>query len=282
MSQRLAPDPNLDVLRSSITNAKKEDRTQTLADFDRDVAARTPFGAEREKRLVAREEKLAKDESSLGGLAMLEAGLAIMGGTSPYAMANIGAGATAGVKSYKQGKKDISDARDKLDDARSLIDEYRRNEDVLTKKERRGLERDIRSAQTEGLESLLAGAEKEYGYKREDLKAVINGVVQERVAHIKGGYDVQTAGMRAESGQPQKLAALAEKTLTNIRTAAQKAHPYNAAQRDAYVQAEVAKALQMNPDLAQYMTGATGGGGTPAAAPSFRFNPATGQIEPVR
>jgi len=55
------------------------------------------YGVGREKRLKEREGKLEKDEKSNYGLAFLEAGLAMMGGESPNAFANITKGALQGM-----------------------------------------------------------------------------------------------------------------------------------------------------------------------------------------
>lgn len=57
---------------------------------------------EYEKMLMAQGEDAKKAREEAKYMRLLEAGLGIMGGTSPYAMANIGAGAMGAVKGYGQ------------------------------------------------------------------------------------------------------------------------------------------------------------------------------------
>jgi hypothetical protein len=59
--------------------------------------------------LEAKKAKLAGDREKAGYLALLEAGLGIMGGTSPYALQNIGAGAKGAVSSYGKSLREIKE-----------------------------------------------------------------------------------------------------------------------------------------------------------------------------
>ena len=65
------------------------------------------FDELRQQILSGREEAKASRKENQN-MALLQAGLGILGGTSPYAMANIGAGALHGAQAYSQGQKDIS------------------------------------------------------------------------------------------------------------------------------------------------------------------------------
>jgi hypothetical protein len=58
--------------------------------------------------LKDQKEAIAKDKEQNKYLALLQAGLGIMGGTSPYAGANIGQGAGQGVAAYLAGQKQSS------------------------------------------------------------------------------------------------------------------------------------------------------------------------------
>lgn len=69
------------------------------------------------------ESKAAREENR--GLALLQAGLGMMGGTSPYAMANIGAGAMQGVQSYAQGQKGIREQERDLMSAQLGLYKYK-------------------------------------------------------------------------------------------------------------------------------------------------------------
>lgn len=64
------------------------------------------FAADREANKAA-QEKLSQDRETAKSMAFLEAGLGIMGGTSPYALKNIGEGAKGAVSSYAKSVKEI-------------------------------------------------------------------------------------------------------------------------------------------------------------------------------
>jgi len=59
--------------------------------------------------LEAKKAKLAGDREQAGYLALLEAGLGVMGGSSPYALQNIGAGAKGAVSSYGKSLREIKE-----------------------------------------------------------------------------------------------------------------------------------------------------------------------------
>jgi len=137
-------------------------------------------GVEQERRLKAREEKLAKTEGEVGGLALLKAGLAIMSGSSPYALQNIGAGAQVGVEEYVKGREKIDAARERLDDAFDRLEQVRRGELVLNQKERAELERDVNKAVAQSKKDVLAGAREAYGWRKEDTRAAFNAYVADQ------------------------------------------------------------------------------------------------------
>jgi len=83
------------------------------------------FGLKQEERLKAREGKLEEDTTKNKGLSILEAGLAMMSGTSANAFENIGKGAMAGVANYKKGLAALNDRKDRLDDAYNQLDTAR-------------------------------------------------------------------------------------------------------------------------------------------------------------
>ena len=87
-----------------------------------------PNIAKQEERIKVREEGLKSEEDSAPWMALMQAGLATMSGTSPNALSNIGAGATKGLESYGEAKKNLTARTDKLDDLRSKIEESQRAE----------------------------------------------------------------------------------------------------------------------------------------------------------
>ena len=74
--------------------------------------------------------RLDKESAALEGrrqdnlnMALVQAGLAMMGSTSPYAMQAIGAGGIAGLRAYAEGKKDIRDLEKDINARRDRIDD---------------------------------------------------------------------------------------------------------------------------------------------------------------
>ena len=57
--------------------------------------------------LLAQREALKADRSEAANMALIRAGLATMGGTSPFALVNLGKGAEAGVEQYMQDARNI-------------------------------------------------------------------------------------------------------------------------------------------------------------------------------
>lgn len=90
------------------------------------------YGVGREKRLKEREAKLSQDEKSNYGLAFLEAGLAMMGGESPNAFANISKGALQGMGSYKKGLASLAESKEKLFDAYDALEKDRRSDKIIS------------------------------------------------------------------------------------------------------------------------------------------------------
>lgn len=89
-----------------------------------------PAIAKQEARIGERESRLKEDEDRSPWMALMQAGLSTMAGTSPNALANIGAGATKGLESYGESQKAIASRTDKLDELRSKIEESQRAEAV--------------------------------------------------------------------------------------------------------------------------------------------------------
>jgi hypothetical protein len=111
----------LDTLRDSVEQDINKRRTQMLEE----QASMPQYGVEAEKRLRAQEKELADDKKAAGWMAVLETGLGIMAGTSPFALANIGAGGQKGLASYKDAMKDFKKLQSELDKAQADIERAR-------------------------------------------------------------------------------------------------------------------------------------------------------------
>jgi hypothetical protein len=92
---------------------KKEKTLQELSDEYKAVLGTDPTLAGRQEKLAKMEARAKRMEDMAPGMAMLEAGLGIAAGTSPFALTNIGKGAMAGVKSYGEAQNKLADLEEK-------------------------------------------------------------------------------------------------------------------------------------------------------------------------
>ena len=157
-----AVDPNEPKIRA-IGELEQASAARDLAQRKQDIADLGTAFTEREAKLRERQGRVEAEEGRVPYMALMEAGLAMMSGTSPNAFVNIGAGGAAGLKSYQQGVNKISEAKEKLDDAFARIEEARRSEKVLNLKEQRELENNVRKTVIQTEKDVLAGAREAYG-----------------------------------------------------------------------------------------------------------------------
>jgi len=118
------PDEAIKNFRDDVTETGTVNQ-QNAAALAEMIANRPKLGAKAEARLKEEESKEPQKLDDLKSTSMLEAGLAMMAGTSPYALANIGKGGAEGVKSYKEGLKEIQKAHDLRQQAFDHIDDMR-------------------------------------------------------------------------------------------------------------------------------------------------------------
>lgn len=105
-------------------NAKPKDESVTdLSGIDQLKAINEAFGVnadffkEQAASLKEQAENLKKDKKEAANLRLLEAGLRIMGGESPYAMVNIGKGASEAMQGYAKDIIEIKRAQREFDKA---------------------------------------------------------------------------------------------------------------------------------------------------------------------
>lgn len=244
--------------------SEKSAAQRQLDQLKTDLAAQGAYGKDREAKLKGKEERIAKEEGQIGGLALLEAGLAIMSGTSANAFENIGKGAMAGTAAYRKSMDKIADAKDKLDDAYGRLEDVRFNQTSMNNSEIRKATADVDKAANAGLKSLTDFAVTRYGMKREDAKTMFTGAMQERVANIGKEATLGAAAMRSQDNKDYinsvRGAGAVETARKNLMDQIQKNNKYATPEE---VMAEFNKqwpqVLQMNPDLAK-LAGTPGGG----------------------
>jgi hypothetical protein len=244
----------------SETSAAQRQLNQLKAD----LAAQGTYGKEREAKLKGKEERIAKEEGQSGGLALLEAGLAMMSGTSPNAFANIGQGAMVGTAAYRKSMDKIADAKDKLDDAYGRLEDVRFNQTSMNNSEIRKATADVDKAANAGLKSLTDFAVTRYGMKREDAKTMFTGAMQENVANICARATMYSADRRSADNKDYinsiKGSGAIEQARKNVMEQVMKANKYGTPEDlQTAFEAEWKKTLQLNPELAK-LVGTSGGG----------------------
>jgi hypothetical protein len=246
----------------SETSAAQRQLNQLKAD----LAAQGTYGKEREAKLKGKEERIAKEEGQSGGLALLEAGLAMMSGTSPNAFANIGQGAMVGTAAYRKSMDKIADAKDKLDDAYGRLEDVRFNQTSMNNSEIRKATADVDKAANAGLKSLTDFAVTRYGMKREDAKTMFTGAIQENVANIGARATMYSADKRSADNKDYinavKGSGAIEQARKNVMEQVMKANKYGTPEElQTAFETEWKKTLQLNPELAK-LAGTSGGGST--------------------
>ena len=98
-------------------------------------ANRPLLGKKQEELLKAQEAKEGEKLDNLKTMSMLDAGLSMMAGKSPYAFVNIGEGGREGLKRYTEGIKEIDKAKDLRDQAYAHIDDMR-NAQIMNDQDR--------------------------------------------------------------------------------------------------------------------------------------------------
>ena len=96
----------------------KEKTLQELSDDYKTVLGADPTLPGRQEKLAKMEARAKRMEDMAPGMAMLEAGLGIAAGTSPFALTNIGQGALAGVRSYGDAQNRLA----QLEERRFALD----------------------------------------------------------------------------------------------------------------------------------------------------------------
>ena len=225
-----------------------------------DIAARGEYGKDREAKLKGREGRIAKEEGQSGGLALLEAGLAMMAGTSPNAFANIGQGAMAGTAAYRKSMEKITDARDKLDDAYGRLEDVRFNQKNMDTKELREAKLGIDKAANAGLKSLIQFAGQELDMDSKEATTMFGGAInleQSRIAAAPGIARNKMLEKRfqgdekkmAEYGKVQKQVMASLDKDVDYQTATTQAA------KDQIMQARMRSAMLNNPFLSSYAMG---------------------------
>ena len=245
----------------------------------------------RKERLDTREAEVGKLKDQGLGLALLQAGAAMMTTRGGLGVA-LGKGVQVGTEQYASGLEKLRSAQEKIADARDRLEEIEAQRGELSARELFKARNEVKNLGINAREDLIKSRMLSTKENRADAMKVVDSTLKlagtreeiagrEKVAGITAAAYRDTAGARGDSGQNKAMAVLLETTRKNIEAEAVKKFPYPTGnEREQYVKNALRTAIQSSPALAQYV-GATGGGGAPSGA-DLRFDEKTGQFVPMR
>jgi len=187
------------VAMDALVRERNKGATDAKTELQADIAARANQFQGREERTNKRQTELDKSKDANTGMALLEAGLAMMQSRGP-GLAGIAQGAGVGLKQYQSGIKDLKAAQEKLDEARDRTDELKQNQSMMDKSAVRAANKDIRDASLAGQQYQIDARMKIYGENRTDARAgIANDIAiqqsaldrqsRERVANMPSGIE---------------------------------------------------------------------------------------------
>jgi hypothetical protein len=151
---------------------------KNLAATKADIAARGDVFKGREERLSAREKGIEGMGDKNIGLALLQAGAAMMSTPGALGVA-LGKGIQVGSERYVAGIDKINAAKEKFADARDRLDDLRINRDDMNAREIRAAQKDAREAELKGQELLYNGLVTDLGAKRKDVTAIFGAAADD-------------------------------------------------------------------------------------------------------
>jgi hypothetical protein len=116
---------------------QQEEQDLSLSDYMkqyREVTGENKGIGALQNRLSEREARLAKEEDRIPGMALMQAGIAMMAGTSSNAMTNIAHGLMSGSQTYINSMNKLEDAKDKSFDIQAKLEDAHRAEELAAAK----------------------------------------------------------------------------------------------------------------------------------------------------
>lgn len=162
----------------------------------------------RESRLAERGAEIGKQKESNTGLALLNAGLAIMSTPGGLATA-IGKGAQVGTAQFAAGLDKIRSAQERLDEARDRLDDLKLNREESTAKEIRAAERNYRDVATNSQKRTIDGIRTAAGVTEKRAESIYNKTIDvQKTMYEQGEENKRNAARVAASGRNNQLELL--------------------------------------------------------------------------
>jgi hypothetical protein len=163
--------------------------------------------AGKEARLAAREKGIEGMGDKYMGLALLQAGAAMM--STPGKIGTVlGKGIAVGSERYIAGIDKINAAKDKFAEARDRLDDLRLNRDDMNKKEVRDAERAVRTSRIQGQQLLIDGATNDLKISNDNQKAIFGVVADD----LKTDKTIKAEALQTDKRirSAEKIAAMGE------------------------------------------------------------------------
>lgn len=180
--------------------------------FDKEFGVDRDFFKKQAAALEAQREEIKGDRKEAANMRLLEAGLSILGGTSPYAFENIGKGASKALAGFADDIKDIKRQTRELEKARQDV---LRAEQVAARSDSAKAQDTLekRSDKYKGMQLELAKTRADFATKYEELGLRKEALKVQREQANKPSdtmtlFNIATAGMTPEQKQATAGAAL--------------------------------------------------------------------------
>lgn len=207
LSGQTYTDPAAAQLRALETKERQAAEAEK-ADIQRDQAKFAKAFEGREARLAERGTEIGKQKDMNVGLALLNAGFAIMSTPGGLATA-IGKGAQVGTQQFASGLDKIRSAQEKLDEARDRMEELKLNRDEMSAKEIRAANSKIRQVGIEAEKRGIDGLRQAAGVNRETAKTLFDKTVQAELTREEIAGRERAARITAGAPSSQERIAMA-------------------------------------------------------------------------
>ena len=203
--------------RQALVDEKNKNAAAEYTSFKERMAKQGDPYAKQEERANKQEASVAESAERNPYLALMEAGFAMMAGDSPYAMVNLGKGALAGTKTYRDGLALIEKAKEKLTETRDRIDGLRLIRSDLNASEERDIQREIRRTALEGKTIIFNAFEKLTGESKAQIESNVKMFMEAETARRLADRQYNTEVMK--QGEETKRAEFNARTQTGIAAA---------------------------------------------------------------
>lgn len=183
-------------LASEMTEAPK----RRLQAFEEDVKKRGDVYKGSEERLAQREAGLTKEKDTMAGLALLEAGLTMMGTRGTLGEA-VGAGGRAGLRSYGEGLDKLRAAQAKIEESRERLEDLRINRDDLTAAQRRQLQGEVDKGAADAKNLMITSIMERDKVNRATATAVYAATMEAQMNRERIAGQLQVAQINAGAQQ---------------------------------------------------------------------------------